>query len=605
MKKILALVVAALMLIGMMSVAFADDPAPAAAATPTLGLDGTVSITNLMAGDVVKLYQVLTWSDTANDFVLAAGFEGLRFADGQTAADAVAALKDSITQAEANAVAAYTKTATAKDVTDPALTGTTYSYTLPTGTDGKTTHDALGMYVGVITAGTPKFVYNPVFVSADFVTSNASNTISASDTYSNTAVAKRTEITVDKYTSDSNETDWQAAINSYVGETVKFKVETTIPVFMDSYKNPSFVINDAIKTAGINLVANSVKVKLGDTQYNAGQYSVTDTFTVAENDNKGYTVTFDAKYLSANTVSVPVVIEYQGTITGAAEFNIREDYNDVTVTYSNGPDEEVGALRDETNHYTFSIGAKVFGDGENNGKTYELVKVGVDAEGKPIVEEKEIASWNETIKRHPLANATFGLYTDIGCAESTRYKLGKYSDTSNYPNGAEFTTGNDGIISFEGLAAGTYYIKELSAPAGYIKDDRVTAVTITAVYKNVDVPAQEDTIGGKTVTVAGYSVDVLDYYTVSVNGVSILEDGKYGETNKVDTKYEYDNEGPRTTTLNKPTSVIKDAEKINTQGTELPSTGGMGTTLLYVGGSILVLAAVILLVTKRRMGAND
>ena len=43
----------------------------------------------------------------------------------------------------------------------------------------------------------------------------------------------------------------------------------------------------------------------------------------------------------------------------------------------------------------------------------------------------------------------------------------------------------------------------------------------------------------------------------------------------------------------------------NVQGTELPSTGGMGTTLLYVGGSILVLAAVILLVTKRRMGAND
>jgi len=36
-----------------------------------------------------------------------------------------------------------------------------------------------------------------------------------------------------------------------------------------------------------------------------------------------------------------------------------------------------------------------------------------------------------------------------------------------------------------------------------------------------------------------------------------------------------------------------------------PTTGGMGTTLLYVGGSILVLLAVILLVTKRRMNAED
>ena len=40
-------------------------------------------------------------------------------------------------------------------------------------------------------------------------------------------------------------------------------------------------------------------------------------------------------------------------------------------------------------------------------------------------------------------------------------------------------------------------------------------------------------------------------------------------------------------------------------GTELPSTGGMGTTILYIGGSILVLAAAILLITKRRMSAED
>lgn len=40
----------------------------------------------------------------------------------------------------------------------------------------------------------------------------------------------------------------------------------------------------------------------------------------------------------------------------------------------------------------------------------------------------------------------------------------------------------------------------------------------------------------------------------------------------------------------------------NKAGTELPSTGGMGTTIFYVVGSILVLAAVVLLITKKRMG---
>ena len=44
---------------------------------------------------------------------------------------------------------------------------------------------------------------------------------------------------------------------------------------------------------------------------------------------------------------------------------------------------------------------------------------------------------------------------------------------------------------------------------------------------------------------------------------------------------------------------------VNQKGTELPSTGGMGTTILYVGGSILVILAAVLLITKRRMNANE
>ena len=43
---------------------------------------------------------------------------------------------------------------------------------------------------------------------------------------------------------------------------------------------------------------------------------------------------------------------------------------------------------------------------------------------------------------------------------------------------------------------------------------------------------------------------------------------------------------------------------INQSGAELPSTGGIGTTLFYVLGGVLVLAAVVLLVTKKRMGSE-
>ena len=38
---------------------------------------------------------------------------------------------------------------------------------------------------------------------------------------------------------------------------------------------------------------------------------------------------------------------------------------------------------------------------------------------------------------------------------------------------------------------------------------------------------------------------------------------------------------------------------------ELPSTGGPGTTMFYVIGSILTLLAAVLLITKRRIGASE
>ena len=44
---------------------------------------------------------------------------------------------------------------------------------------------------------------------------------------------------------------------------------------------------------------------------------------------------------------------------------------------------------------------------------------------------------------------------------------------------------------------------------------------------------------------------------------------------------------------------------VNNAGTTLPETGGIGTTIFYIAGSVLVLAAVVLLVTKRRMNSSD
>ena len=56
------------------------------------------------------------------------------------------------------------------------------------------------------------------------------------------------------------------------------------------------------------------------------------------------------------------------------------------------------------------------------------------------------------------------------------------------------------------------------------------------------------------------------------------------------------------------TAVVNDGslstDVVNNSGTQLPSTGGIGTTIFYVLGSVLVLGAAVLLVTKKRMSTK-
>ena len=52
-------------------------------------------------------------------------------------------------------------------------------------------------------------------------------------------------------------------------------------------------------------------------------------------------------------------------------------------------------------------------------------------------------------------------------------------------------------------------------------------------------------------------------------------------------------------------SGIISTEIVNEQGMILPSTGGIGTTIFYVMGGVMVAGALILLITKKRMSAES
>ncbi|MBQ8623058.1 MAG: SpaH/EbpB family LPXTG-anchored major pilin [Oscillospiraceae bacterium] len=52
-------------------------------------------------------------------------------------------------------------------------------------------------------------------------------------------------------------------------------------------------------------------------------------------------------------------------------------------------------------------------------------------------------------------------------------------------------------------------------------------------------------------------------------------------------------------------NLMKSQKVVNNSGSELPSTGGIGTTIFYISGAVLAIAAVVFLVTKKRMSGAE
>lgn len=140
-----------------------------------------------------------------------------------------------------------------------------------------------------------------------------------------------------------------------------------------------------------------------------------------------------------------------------------------------------------------------------------------------------------------LAGAEFMLSTDPKCTdESKTLKFTLNNDTNKYRfaahGNATLTSLDNGRIDIEGLKAGTYYLKETKAPDGY------------NLLKKIQ------------------TIEIGEDGSIKLNGTAITDDVK-----------------------------VK-----NNSGIELPSTGGMGTTLIYLAGIVLVVLSGYVLISKRR-----
>lgn len=162
-------------------------------------------------------------------------------------------------------------------------------------------------------------------------------------------------------------------------------------------------------------------------------------------------------------------------------------------------------------------------------------------------------------------NKTDGADTALNGAGFTLYKWNE--ETSAYDLVKEINKPGDSTFVFPKVETGKYKLEETTVPAGYNKAEDII-FTIEADYDNMNL---------NSVTVKNEE-DAVISGTEGEGKTFVL--GKDGNGN-----------------INGTMSVTVK----NLAGTELPETGGIGTTIFYVVGGILVLAAVVLLVTKKRM----
>lgn len=345
-------------------------------------------------------------------------------------------------------------------------------------------------------------------------------------------------VTVGSYTADKQYND---VADYCIGENVPFELISTMPSTYDDYTSYFYQFTDTLAT-NFTLNKGSISVNV----VNAGTktpLTATD-YTVSTQDDTGkFTITInDTKKITAITKDSTIVVDYTAQLNSGAVIGLDGQENKVDLTYSNNP------------NYTGKGEETPEGD---KGKTPEDKVIVFTYEldvTKYLGDEKTKADAEDGTKAgFKLGNADGSKWATV---DSNLRITGWVDDVTT---ATEVTTDATGIFKFIGLDDGTYTLRETTTPTGY-NTMADLALTIGATTKNNQ-------------TWAGTASDALTAIKLTMNNKDTngsVSDGKV------------------------------EGSIINQKGSSLPSTGGIGTTMFYVGGGVLVAGAGVLLITKKR-----
>lgn len=552
MKKIFALVLAMLLVLGMTAAFATEDPeAPAAPTT------GSINLTGGKAGHTYTLYQIFVGQVNGTELT------NIQWGNGVT--DAYKA-----TFATAAAAAKSYEGGDAREIAQALIAGAESTSYLTNGTpltlteDGNVTFNNLakGYYVITDTNANATVTEND-YSSALIVklVGDVTGALKADKPSSEKKVLDKN----DSATDAANEAEvYQDSADYDIGDPVPFQLKATTANNVAAYKKYHITFQDK-QSAGLNEPTSWTVTVLGktfnvtttenpDSQTTTNGTKITVQKVAADADQTfAIKVTFEPTgegvYLNAECNRTDIYVNYNAVLNENAEIGSAGNPNTSYIKYSNNPEstddhEEGKTPEDKVKVFTYkTVVDKIDAEGNDlNGAAFTLYKVKdtytLPTSGTNDEKNTAIAAASESI-----------VSTKVISAENDKH-----------------------TFSFEGLDDGTYVLCETTTPTGY--NTMVPVLfTISATH---DAAADDPQLLTLTATTP-FTENNLAAGTVT---------RKNGTTHSRESGEAY-------------------AEIENNSGSTLPSTGGVGTTIFYIAGSILVLAAVIFMVTKRRMNANN
>ena len=397
---------------------------------------------------------------------------------------------------------------------------------------------------------------------------------------------KKNVPTVEKKVQNVNDSSnttsgWLDSADHDVNDQVNFKLTGTTSTYVNDFKQYKFEFKDTMSAgltfvqAGNNVATTDVTVKIDGTAITSG-YTVTladvpAATTGAYAGGKVLTVSFADLLAAAKAANITlnggdvVTVEYKATLNENAVIGPNGNPNKVDLTFANDP------------HYS--------GAGANE-------PTGTTPEDEVIVFTYEVNADKVTSDNKPLEGASFALLKWFEADKVWKvYQHAKAADGTNPAVVAGWVALPSGVTIANKAAIATLSQTAAAKIPGTAAENKEGKWTVN--FPRID---DGDYAIVETVVPAGYNYAAPTQFTITGNLVTTQPTGE-----------------AITGTWGAPTTGNNDVTVsggtistsiVNNAGNKLPSTGGMGTTILYVAGAVIVLIAGIgLAVTLRRRQA--